>query len=129
MAFHRTMVTTAMWLWIGASAGCQAPATSDDPSTSEPENTTLPAANGPGDAASDSTSTAPTTSDAGAGAVDGDTLSLGPHVYAVFEQDFAAPGRGYANPWEDVAVSMTVTSATGRSTTLGGFYHSPNVYK
>jgi hypothetical protein len=47
----------------------------------------------------------------------------------VFEQEFPAPGAGYTNPWEDVSIEMTVTSPTGRSIMVGGFYDSGATYK
>src|SRR5262249_27472743 len=53
----------------------------------------------------------------------------GASTYAVFEQDFTAPSTGYANPWENVTVSMKVTSPTGRTTTVGGFFYSGSTYK
>jgi hypothetical protein len=53
----------------------------------------------------------------------------GASTYAVFEQDFNAPSTGYANPWENVTVSMKVTSPSGRATTVGGFFHSGSTYK
>jgi hypothetical protein len=53
----------------------------------------------------------------------------GASTFGVFEQDLAAPGDGYANPWEDVDVAMMVTSPTGRITTVGGFFFSGSTYK
>jgi hypothetical protein len=53
----------------------------------------------------------------------------GASTYAVFEQDFTAPSTDYANPWENVTVSMKVTSPSGRATIVGGFFHSGSTYK
>jgi hypothetical protein len=53
----------------------------------------------------------------------------GASSFAVFEKDFTAPSTGYANPWENVTVSMTVTSPTGKTTTVGGFFYTGATYK
>jgi hypothetical protein len=49
--------------------------------------------------------------------------------YGIFEQTFDWNSVGYANPWEQVQVTMTLTSPTGRQVTVGGFYYAPNTWK
>lgn len=71
----------------------------------------------------------PTGDAATQGGPDGVAPREGASTYAVFEHDFAAPGSGYANPWENVTVSMNLTSPTGRRATVGGFYDSNTTYK
>lgn len=49
--------------------------------------------------------------------------------YDIFEQTFAWDSASYANPWEQVRLTMTCTSPTGQQTALGGFYYGPNTWK
>ena len=49
--------------------------------------------------------------------------------YGVFEQTFSRSSAGYANPWEDVKVTMTLSSPSNRQVTVGGFYYGPNTWK
>jgi Domain of unknown function (DUF5060) len=68
--------------------------------------------------------------DAASGAqMDGGTVRNESSSYAVFEQDFTPQEGSHTNPWEDVTVSMVVTSPSGRATKIGGFYHSGTTYR
>ncbi len=49
--------------------------------------------------------------------------------YGIFEQTFSRSSAGFANPWEDVKVTMTLSSPTNRQVTVGGFYYGPNTWK
>jgi hypothetical protein len=47
----------------------------------------------------------------------------------VFEATFSARGAGYSNPWEQVRLTMTLISPTGRRIGIGGFYDGGNTWK
>jgi hypothetical protein len=49
--------------------------------------------------------------------------------YDVFEQTFPWKSGGYANPWEQVSVTMTLRAPSGRTVTVGGFHHPPDMWK
>ena len=50
--------------------------------------------------------------------------------YGVFERTFrSSGGGGYSNPWEQVQLTMTLTSPTGGTTSIGGFYYGGNQWK
>jgi len=49
--------------------------------------------------------------------------------YGSFEQTFRWKSGGYANPWEQVTLTMTLTSPSNRQVTVGGFYNAPNTWK
>jgi len=49
--------------------------------------------------------------------------------YDVFEQTFDWDSKSYTNPWEQVQVTMTLTSPTGKRVTVGGFYYGGNIWK
>ncbi len=44
--------------------------------------------------------------------------------YGVYELEFPWPSANYANPWEQVQVSVTFAAPSGRTTTVGGFYYA-----
>lgn len=48
--------------------------------------------------------------------------------FGIFEQSFSKSGN-YANPWEQVRVSMTLTAPSGQRTTVGGFYYASTLWK
>jgi hypothetical protein len=50
-------------------------------------------------------------------------------VYGVYEQSIAHPSAGYANPWEDARLAVTLTSPKGREVKIGGFYCEPDNWK
>lgn len=50
-------------------------------------------------------------------------------LYSVFEQSLSWPSATYTNPWEQVTVTMTVRSPSGREVRVGGFYHSAGTWK
>lgn len=46
--------------------------------------------------------------------------------YAIFEQAFTQPSPGpYNNPWEDATLTVTLSSPSGRTIRVGGFYERP----
>ncbi|MBI3962955.1 MAG: DUF5060 domain-containing protein [Deinococcus sp.] len=49
--------------------------------------------------------------------------------YGIFEQTFTWSSAGYRNPWEQVQLTMTLTSPTGKQVTIGGFYYGPDTWK
>ena len=49
--------------------------------------------------------------------------------YSVFERTFRRTGSGYANPWEQVTLTVTFTSPMGRRIRIGGFYVGPDMWK
>ncbi len=49
--------------------------------------------------------------------------------YGVFEQTFTLNSGGYANPWEQVTLTMTLTSPSNRQATVGGFFYGPDTWK
>jgi len=49
--------------------------------------------------------------------------------YSVFERTFHRTSSGYANPWEQVNLTVTFTSPSGRRTRIGGFYAGPDTWK
>jgi hypothetical protein len=49
--------------------------------------------------------------------------------YGVFEQSFSWPSSGYANPWEQVTLTMSLTAPSGQKTIIGGFFHSADLWK
>src|SRR6266498_4013844 len=49
--------------------------------------------------------------------------------YSVFERTFRWRSSGYANPWEQVNLTMTLTSPTGQETRIGGFHAGPDTWK
>ncbi len=49
--------------------------------------------------------------------------------YQVFEEAFPFSTANMANPWEDLAITVTFTSPANQQTTVGGFYFAPNTYK
>src|SRR5262245_4792329 len=49
--------------------------------------------------------------------------------YEVFERTFPWKSGGYTKPWEQVKVTMTFTSPSGRTVTVGGFYQSTDTWK
>ncbi len=49
--------------------------------------------------------------------------------YSIFEQTLTWPSSGYQNPWEQVAVTMTLTSPSNQQVTVGGFYYDANTWK
>ncbi|MDO8587752.1 MAG: DUF5060 domain-containing protein [Armatimonadota bacterium] len=50
-------------------------------------------------------------------------------IYGVYEQSIAHPSSGYANPWEDVRLAVTLTSPSGQEVKIGGFYCEPDTWK
>jgi hypothetical protein len=50
-------------------------------------------------------------------------------VYRVYEQSISYPSAGYANPWEDVRLAVTLTSPSGKEVKIGGFYYEPDIWK
>jgi hypothetical protein len=49
--------------------------------------------------------------------------------YSVFERTFRRTSAGYSNPWEQVSLTATFTSPSGRRTRVGGFYAGPDTWK
>src|SRR5437016_4762134 len=49
--------------------------------------------------------------------------------YGVFERTFRWSSAGYSNPWEQVGLTMSLTSPSGRKMQVGGFYYGPNTWK
>ncbi len=49
--------------------------------------------------------------------------------YSVFERTFRWRSSGYANPWEQVNLTMTLISPTGQETRIGGFHAGPDTWK
>jgi hypothetical protein len=54
-----------------------------------------------------------------------------PHVhrYAVFERTFKRSSAGISNPWEQVGLTMTLTSPKGERISVGGFYYGADTWK
>jgi hypothetical protein len=46
--------------------------------------------------------------------------------YGVIERTFSWRSTSYSNPWEQVRLTMELTSPSGRSYQIGGFYDAPN---
>jgi len=49
--------------------------------------------------------------------------------YQVVELDIAHSEAGVANVWESPAIGVTFTAPSGRAYTVGGFYHSTDLWK
>jgi len=49
--------------------------------------------------------------------------------YDVFELTLTYPSDSLRNPWEDAVVKAAFTSASGKTTTVPGFYYDTNTYK
>ena len=49
--------------------------------------------------------------------------------YGVFEETFPIDSSRYSNPWEDVDLTVTFITPSGRSVAIGGFYYQPNTWK
>lgn len=49
--------------------------------------------------------------------------------YGVFEQTFRWPSAGYNNPWEQVQVTLALTSPSGKKVSIDGFYYAPDTWK
>jgi len=49
--------------------------------------------------------------------------------YGVFERTFRWSSADYSNPWEQVQLTMTLTSPAGERTVIGGFYSGGNEWK
>jgi hypothetical protein len=49
--------------------------------------------------------------------------------YSVLEATLTWPSAGYTNPWEQVDVTVTLTSPTGGTVTIGGFYYDTDTWK
>lgn len=49
--------------------------------------------------------------------------------YGIYELSVAHDDAPYANPWEDVKLSVQFTEPKGQATTVDGFYHGPNLWK
>lgn len=49
--------------------------------------------------------------------------------YELFEYTFTLPAGGYANPWDDVAVAVTITTPSGGTVHIGGFYYGADMWK
>jgi len=79
-----------------AMAACQSPPVDDDLEAPAPETAGGSVESSEhSDATIDEAALAQTSPDAArVGAIDGSTPSLGPHIYAVFEQNFTAPETG-----------------------------------
>jgi len=49
--------------------------------------------------------------------------------YGIFEQTFNWSSSKYSNPWEQVQVTMTLISPTGKTVSIKGFYYGPDTWK
>lgn len=49
--------------------------------------------------------------------------------YDVYEYTFTLPGSEYLDPWEDVDVTVTVTTPSAETIHIGGFYYGPDMWK
>jgi hypothetical protein len=49
--------------------------------------------------------------------------------YAVHELSFAHDSGRYANPWDDVTLTVTFTTPSGRPVIVGGFFYDTDVWK
>ena len=49
--------------------------------------------------------------------------------YSIFEHTFRWASAGYSNPWEQVSLTGTFTSPSGRRIRIGGFYAGPDTWK
>ncbi|MBI3538093.1 MAG: DUF5060 domain-containing protein, partial [Chloroflexi bacterium] len=49
--------------------------------------------------------------------------------YGIFEQTFNWNSASYSNPWEQVQVTVALTSPSNKSYTIGGFYYAPNTWR
>ena len=49
--------------------------------------------------------------------------------YGIFERTLDWDSKSYTNPWEQVQVTMMLTSPTGKRVTIGGFYYGGNTWK
>ncbi len=49
--------------------------------------------------------------------------------YGIFERTFTWKSADYSNPWEQVQVTLALTSPSGKAVTVGGFYYAPDTWK
>ena len=49
--------------------------------------------------------------------------------YSIFEHTYRWASAGYSNPWEQVSLTATFTSPSGRRTRVEGFYAGPDTWK
>jgi hypothetical protein len=71
---------------------------------------------------------------ASAGKVDSDRIGVSLNSnsiprYGVLELNIAHSDAGFSNVWEGPAITVTFTSPTNKMYTVGGFYHSKNLWK
>ena len=84
------------------------------------------AGNASGQSASASATTMPSSGGSVPVTVTANSGSIG--LYEIYELTFTNTGK-YSNPWEDVTITASFQSPSGKTSTVGGFYYDTNTWK